>query len=83
MKLKVLALSLSLLFFGSIATSTYAMATDITNKTVLVDDDDKDKKTKKSTKTKSAEKSGECTSAEKKACCEKSCDGKKSGSNKK
>ena len=81
MKLKVLALSLSLLFFGSIATSTYAMTTDITNKTVLVDDDDKDKKAK-SSKTKSAEKSGECTTAEKKSCCEKSCDGKKSSDKK-
>lgn len=83
MRLKVLALSLSLLFFGSIATSTYAMTTDVSNKTVLVDDDDKNKKATKSNKTKSAAKSGDCSEEQKKECCEKSCDGKKSGSKKK
>lgn len=82
MRKKVLALSLSILFFGSIATSTFAMTVNTTNGIVKVDDDDKKKaKTSKTAKTKSAEKSGDC--AAKKECCEKTCDGKKSGSDKK
>lgn len=78
MKLKVLALSLCLLFMGSMATSTYAMTTDSVIKTVLVDDDD----TKKA-KSKKAKASSECTSKQKSECCEKSCDGKKGSTSEK
>lgn len=82
MRKKVLALSLSILFFGSMATSTFATTVNTTNGIVKVDDDDKKKaKTAKTAKTESAEKSGDC--AAKKECCEKTCDGKKSGSDKK
>lgn len=76
MKLKVLALSLCLLFMGSMATSTYAMTTDAVYKTVLVDDDD----TKTKAKSKKAKASTECTSKQKSECCAKSCDEKKTGS---
>jgi len=74
MKLKVLALSLSFLFLGSMATSKYAMTTDAVYKTVNVGDDD-DNKTK--AKNKKAKASSECTPKQKSECCTKSCDGKK------
>jgi hypothetical protein len=83
MRKKVLALSLSILFFGSMATSTFAMTVNTTNGIVKVDDDKKKAKNEKTAtaKTESTEKSGDC--AAKKECCEKTCDGKKSGSDKK
>ncbi len=84
MRKKVLAISLSLMFFGSVATSTFAM--DVVNENTIVNvDDDKDKNKKKA-KTASAdaktEKSGECSSAAKSECA-KSCDDKKSATAKK
>ena len=77
MRKKVLALSLSVLFFGSIATSSFAMTTGSINTNIVVDNDDdkdKDKKSKKSKKSKE-----ECKNA--KSCCDykqgdKSCNDK-------
>ena len=75
MRKKVLALSLSILFFGGITTSTMAMVTESTNNIVRVDNDkDKNKKSKKSKE--------DCKSA--KSCCDynkadKSCDDKDKG----
>ena len=73
MRKKVLALSLSVLFFGSIATSSLAMTTGSININIVDDDDDKDKN-KKSKKSKD-----ECKNA--KSCCDykqgdKSCNDK-------
>ena len=82
MRKKVLAISLSLLFFGSIATSTFAMTMNTTNNIVNVDDDkDKNKKKAKSTTETSEKKSADCSA--KKECCQKSCDEKKGSSDKK
>ena len=76
MRKKALALGLSLLFFGSIATSTFGMQVANQNQIVVVDgDDDKkkaDKKSKSEAKTET-KKSSECCSSQK-----SSCDGKKS-----
>jgi len=64
MRKKVLALSLSILFFGSITSSSFAMTTGSINTSVIVDnDDDKDKKSKKSKKSKD-----DCKNA--KSCCD-------------
>ena len=80
MKLKVLALCLGMLFFGSIASTSVAAVVDNPAHIVVVDDDkDKNKKTAK----KDAKAKKDC--AKKKSCCksssyEKSCkdkDGKK------
>jgi len=61
MRKKVLALSLSILFFGSITSSSFAMTTGSINTSVIVDnDDDKDKKSKKS--------KDDCKNA--KSCCD-------------
>jgi hypothetical protein len=84
MRKKVLALSLSLLFFGSVATSTFAGTVNMTNDIVNVDDDkDKDKKKSKSTAKATTEKSGDCSTAKKTECCQKTCDDKKSATAKK
>ena len=70
MKIKVLALALSMLFVTSIAGTTFAQMTDNTVQTVVVDDDkDKNKKAKKSTKDADAKKS-DCKA--KKSCCKSS-----------
>ncbi len=61
MRKKVLALSLSILFFSSITASSFAMTTGSISTNVVVDDDkDKDKKSKKS--------KDDCKSA--KSCCD-------------
>ena len=74
MKKRILAISLSLLFFGSITTSAVASTIQAGHEVAIVkkDDDDKDKK-KAKTEAKAeskSEKSGEC--AAKKECCSKS-----------
>ncbi len=80
MKIKVLALCLSMLFFGSIATTAVASVVDTQSNIVRVDDDKK-KKTAKADK--SATKK-DC--ATKKSCCSssktKSCTDKKDGDKK-
>ena len=82
MRKKVLAISLSLMFIGSIATSTFAMTVNTTNEIVNIDDDkDKNKKKAKTTTTTSEKKSADCSA--KKEFCQKSCDDKKSGIDKK
>ena len=82
MRNKFLAISLSLLFFGSMATSSIAATmSSTTDIAVVKQDDDKDKK---KAKAKNAEaKSGEC--APKKECCSsgKSSEGKTASSDKK
>lgn len=76
MRKKVLGLSLAILFFGSITSSTFAMTTtDTESVNIVVVDDDKDKtKAKKSKSKKDCEARTECCSSAKKA---KSCDEKK------
>ena len=63
MRKKVLALSLSVLFFGSIATSSFAITTGSINTNIVVDNDDDKDKNKKSKKSKE-----ECKNA--KSCCD-------------
>lgn len=84
MRKKIITLSLSLLFFGSIATSSLATTLQLGNQTTVVDNDkDKNKKKAKA----SDKKTKECKSE--KSCCkselyEKSCksDCKKGGDKK-
>lgn len=83
MRKKLLALSLGILFFGSITTSTFAMTVNNTTDIVFADDDDKDKtksKSKKTATTDAKSSKGDC--AAKKECCEKSCDDKKAADKK-
>ena len=68
MRTKLLALSLSILFFGSITTSAIASTVYASNGIEYVKKDDDKKKAKKASAEKSTEKSGECA-AEKKECC--------------
>lgn len=71
MRKKVLGLSLAILFFGSIASSTFAMATS-ENVSIVVVDDDKDKTKAKKAKSKDYEAKKECcNSAKAKSCDEK------------
>ncbi len=63
MRKKVLALSLSILFFGSIATSSFAMTTGSINTNMVVDEDDDKDKGKKSKKSKE-----DCKTE--KSCCD-------------
>ncbi len=72
MKIKVLALTFSMLFFGSITATSFAQVLASTNTITVVDnDDDKDKNKKKSTAkcddNKVEVKSKDC--ATKKGCC--------------
>jgi len=79
MKKRILALGFGVLFFGSIATSTYATVIEHQT-TIAVVDNDKNKK--KTTKTKKSD-SKECTT--KAECCsshKSSCDEKKNGDKK-
>ena len=74
MKKKTIALTFSLLFFGTITFSGLAMTTGLINTSQVIDKD-KDKKAKKSKK-------DDCKNA--KSCCDykkvdKSCDDKKTG----
>lgn len=84
MRKKLIALSLSMLFFGSIATTSFATTFQVTNQSTVVDDD-KDKNKKKAKKSDANMK--DCKS--KKSCCkssqlnEKSCKDKKDGGDKK
>lgn len=84
MRKKLIALSLSMLFFGSIATTSFATTFQVANQSTVVDDD-KDKNKKKA-KTADA-KSKDCKT--KKSCCkssqlnEKSCKDKKVDGDKK
>jgi len=71
MKKKVLALGLSMLFFGSMATSTFGMVFTHQNVVTVVDHDKKPKKNKKSN-------SKECTMKSECHSSAKSCDEKKS-----
>ncbi len=63
MRKKVLALSLSILFFGSLTVSGFAMTTESINTNIVVDNDDDKDKDKKSKKSKE-----DCKSA--KSCCD-------------
>jgi len=72
MKIKVLALTFSMLIFGGIAATSFAQVTASTNTITVVDnDDDKDKTKKKSTAkcddNKAAIKSKDCDT--KRSCC--------------
>ena len=85
MRKKIITLSLGVLFFGSIATTSLATTLHINKQTTVVDND-KDKNKKKA-KAKTCEKTKECKSE--KSCCkselyEKSCksDCKKGGDKK-
>jgi phage tail tape-measure protein len=94
MKIKVLALTFTMLFFGGITATSFAQVLASTNTIAVVDnDDDKDKKKnkKKSTAkcddTKAAVKSKDCDT--KRSCCgddklkDDDCKDKKSGKDKK
>ncbi|RLD42033.1 MAG: hypothetical protein DRI89_08325 [Bacteroidetes bacterium] len=89
MKKKVIAISLSILFFGSIATTSFATPVQVASLTTKVDNDDDKDKNKKKAKTpekKSENKTKDCNT--KKSCCkselyEKSCKDKKGGGDKK
>ena len=73
MRKQVLAIGLSLMFFGSIATSTFGMTVTNGNNIVIVDKGDDDKKAKKSKKSKSdcdAKKSSECCDSKKASTCD-------------
>lgn len=76
MKIKILAIGLSLLFFGSISTPTFGMVIQSQHTVTVVDNDKTPKKHKKMNSKK------ECAS--KKECCSsaKSCDTKKGGGKK-
>lgn len=82
MKIKVLALALSLLFFGAISVTSFAQVVNSTS-TIAIVDKDKDKDKKKSKK----ETTKECKA--KKSCCsskmlkDESCKDKKSDKDKK
>ena len=87
MKFKVLALTFGLIFFTSIAATSFAqVVSTTTNITVVDDDDDKDKNKKKATtKTKECKDVGDksCKTAKKSCCSSKmlkddSCKDKKS-----
>lgn len=75
MRKKLLGLSLAVLFFGSLTTSTFAMTMSQEVKTAVVDDDKNNKKSKKS-KAKSSECAKECSKSK------ESCDDKKGGGKK-
>ena len=81
MRKKALGLGLAVLFFGSIATSTFGMTTvNVNGVTITKVDDDKNKtkaKAKKSSKKDCATKTECCSSAK-----AKSCDDKKGGDKK-
>ena len=84
MKKQIIALSLSMLFFGSIATSSFATTVQIANLITIVDNDDDKDKNKKKAKT-SDSKTKDCKTQ--KSCCkselnEKSCKDKKGGDKK-
>lgn len=87
MKIKVMALCLSMMLLGGIATSSVAAVVGTSNHIVLVDDKDKTKKAaKKDAKTEKSATAKEC--ATKKSCCgsstyEKSCKDKKADPDKK
>lgn len=78
MRKKLLGIGLAVLFFGSIATSTYGMTTvSVNGETITIVDDDKNKakaKAKKSDSKECATKTECCSSAK-----AKSCDDKKGG----
>lgn len=67
MRKKVLGLSLAILFFGSITSSTFAMTVSEDVKIAVVDDEKNKKKAKKS-KAKSSECAKECSSKSKESC---------------
>jgi len=73
MKIKVLALTFSMLFFGGITATSIAQVVSVNNATTIVnnDDDDKDKKNNKKTKTAKCDevKSKGCNEVQKKSCC--------------
>ena len=84
MRKQIIALSLSMLFLGSISTSSYATTVQVANQTTIVDNDDDKDKNKKKAKT-SDSKTKDCET--KKSCCkselnEKSCKDKKGGDKK-
>ena len=92
MKIKVLALTFTMLFFGSITATSFAQVLASTNLITVVDnDDDKDKNKKKSTAKcddkKGTVKSKDCDT--KRSCCgsvklkDDGCKDKKSGKDKK
>ncbi|MCF6169391.1 MAG: hypothetical protein L3J66_00250 [Bacteroidales bacterium] len=88
MRKKLIALSLSFLFLGSMATTSVAMTLQVTNQTTIVNKDDDKDKNKKKAKTSDSKKAKECKTE--KSCCgktemyEKSCksDSKKGGDKK-
>lgn len=82
MKIKILAIGLSLLFFGSISTPTFGMVIQSQHTVTLVDNDKTPKNHKKMHSKKECASQKECTS--KKECCSsaKSCDTKKGGGKK-
>jgi len=70
MKIKVLALTLSMLLFGSITATSFAQVLASTNSTTIVDNDDdknKKKKTAKCDDKKGTVKSKDCDT--KRSCC--------------
>ena len=80
MRKKALAIGLSLLFFGSMTTSTFAMSVANINQTVVVDDDDDKKKTSTTKTTTTKATKSECDSKKSSECCsskKSSCDDKK------
>ena len=87
MRKKLIALSLSFLFVGSIATSSLATTLQVSNQITIVNKDDDKDKNKKKAKT-SEKKAKDCKTE--KSCCdkskmyEKSCksEGKKGGDKK-
>ncbi len=80
MKKRILALSFGILFFGSIATTTFATVIQHQNTITIVDNDKNTKKAKKNKKSSAKEcaTKTECCSSAKKS----SCDEKKSGDKK-
>jgi len=84
MRKQIIALSLSILFFGSIASSSFATTVQVSDQTTIVKNDDDKDKNKKKAKT-NDKKTKECKSE--KSCCkselyEKSCKDKKGGGKK-
>lgn len=74
MKKRILALGFGVLFFGSIATSTFAAVVEHQTTITIVDNDKKAKKAKKTKKSDSKEcatTKTECTSSHKSSCDEK------------
>ena len=91
MKIKVLAITFSLVFFASITATSFAQAITTTNTQTVVDNDKDKDKNKKTAKTKNKKGTADYKSCkEKKSCCnhdvmlkDEACKDKKSDKDKK